>query len=59
MKIAVCADKVVTYIELEHELEKEKSKSQQLLIDNESLQNFWEELYSQMVQLEVKNKDAE
>jgi hypothetical protein len=32
MKIAVCADEVVTYIELEHELEKEKSKSQQLLM---------------------------
>jgi hypothetical protein len=58
-KIAVRADEVVTYAELEHELEKEKCKSQQLLIDNEILQNNCEELYSQMVKLEAKNKDAE
>lgn len=59
MMIAVRADEVVTYTQLEHELEKEKSKSQQLLIDNDILQNRCEELYGQMVQLEAKNKDAE
>lgn len=59
IKIAVRADEIISIAELELELKKEKNKSRQLTLNNEILQNRCEELYSQMLELETKNREAD
>ncbi len=59
IKIAVRADEIISIAELERELKIEKDKSRQLTLNNEILQNRCEELYSQMLELEAKNREAD
>lgn len=59
IKIGVRADGIISVAELERELEKEKEKSHQLVLDNEIFQNRCEELYNQMLEFETQKREAD